>query len=92
MKKEDTELACLNAAVDSFANTMKAKLAAQHAKDWFGWDNPVNTDNYLDAIENSVHRLCATGPFHSNKKIDPSQAVDVANFAMFIWHHKCGDK
>ena len=65
--------------VDSFAGVMKTKLAKKRRNGYAGWDNEEKcTPEFLAAL--LKHHLA---------KGDP---VDIANFAMMLWHRKGGSE
>lgn len=65
-------------AVDAFAAAMKAKMATQRAKGYYGWDSKQQCSDELLAKKLMDH----------TKKGDP---VDVANFAMMLHQRHGGD-
>lgn len=64
-------------AVDKFAKAMKAKLAKKRAEGYGGWDNPD---------ECTVRYLAGLLAAH----IEKGDPVDIANFAMMLFHRKGG--
>lgn len=62
-----------NDAVDRFAAAMKAKMAKQRAKGYYGW---------------SDERMCPAGRLQSmlNDHIAKGDPVDIGNFAMMLWN------
>lgn len=65
-------------AVDRFATAMKAKMAAQRAKGYGGWDDPAQCTDESLADKLMTHA----------QKGDP---VDVANFCMMLHQRHGGD-
>lgn len=68
-----TEVERLEAAVDAFAEAMKAKLRQKHKEGYTGWDDP-NSRPFIQA----TLRYRATTPV--------GEAVNIANCAMFLWN------
>lgn len=64
-------------AVDAFAAAMKAKLAKKRAEGRGGWDDPTVCS--VAFLAQMLHSHIIKG--------DP---VDVANFAMMLWHRGAG--
>lgn len=62
-------------AVDRFAATMKAKMAASRAKGRSGWEDPAQC-----TIEKLAAMLC--------QHVEKGDPVDIANFAMMIHERK----
>lgn len=60
-------------AVDLFASAMKQKLARKRAEGRGGWSDP---------------NVCTVADLHRwmTEHIEKGDPVDVANFAMMIWH------
>ncbi len=65
-----------DAAIDRFATTMKAKMAASRAKGRGGWDDPVQC-----SVEKLAAMLC--------QHVEKGDPVDIANFAMMV-HERQG--
>lgn len=65
-----------DAAIDRFAATMKAKMAASRAKGRSGWDDPAQCP-----VEKLAAMLC--------QHVEKGDPVDIANFAMMI-HERQG--
>lgn len=64
--------------VKPFAEAMRAKLASKASKGWSGWDSPEwPTKDKIRRIEEHLVKM---------KDGDLNQAVDIANFCLFIWH------
>lgn len=61
--------------VDAFAESMRAKLVTKDTEGRSGWDDPANWLGMAAALLEHVNRLIEG---------DRAQAVDVANFAMFL--------
>lgn len=61
-------------AVDAFAEEMKAKLRKKAREGMSGWDG-WGEAWFFERLKEHVAR-------------GPSQAVDIANFAMMVWHAK----
>jgi len=72
------ELRKLELAVDQFAAAMKLQLLRKFTEGWAGWDNPEFVDSDA-AIERLLECASRNGPPRKDM-------VNVANFAMFIWH------
>ena len=82
-----TELEKLEDAVDWFAEKMKAKLRKKALEGFDGWDESSFATTDLDP--RGDHTRTAAGAILEHlitmwKCADTSQAVDIANFAMFI--------
>lgn len=80
------EIAGLDNTVQWFASEMKNKLAKKMSEGFAGWDN-------IEFVDSGT---CATNLSALSKKLldgDTSQAVDIANFAMFIaWRESKKDQ
>ncbi len=63
----------LEAAVDAFAEEMKAKLRKKAAAGWSGWD----------AMPDSFFIKSAQDHLNEISRGEPVQDIDVANFMMF---------
>ena len=75
MNKIDREIKKINSTIDDFAKSMKAKMIIKHAEGYTGWDE-IGEDEKPIIIRRLIdHALRGDG-----------QEVDVANFAMMIWH------
>ena len=72
----DEELAKLHKAVFDFANLMKEKLLEKYELGWHGWD---------DSYEKDAMRQSLLGKAQQLYNGDYSQAVDVANYSMFLY-------
>jgi len=72
-----SEVRELNKAVTVFSKEMKTKLQAKRGEGWYGWDCPAYKLNMIHKLQQHVTRLVLG---------DVSQAVDIANFAMFLWN------
>jgi hypothetical protein len=76
MPETEIEIERLNAAVDAFAEKMKAKLAEKAALGFTGWDAPapeareVLFSKFLAHVESQCNGL--------------DEWVDLANFCMFL--------
>jgi hypothetical protein len=66
------EIDRLNAAVDEFADEMKARLREQALKGYRGWDDPAQYERILEML---VSRAPAA----------EGEEVDTANLAMILW-------
>lgn len=64
-------------AVDTFAETMKAKLAEKRKAGLGGWDNPVVCPASL---------LLSRMRQQANRRPEDLDPIDVANYAMMTWH------
>ena len=69
------EIIRLNAAVDEFANAMKAKLAEKAQEGWTGWDQPESSIK----IWNAMLAQGAAVPLARGHE------ADIANLAMMLW-------
>ena len=78
MTELEQEIARLNEAVDAFAAVMKAKLAKKANDGFHGWDKPVFRHAIVSDLINKVNGV----------EFDRAQAVDIANFAMMLWHQE----
>jgi len=76
----EEEIVRLNTAVDQFAAAMKARLADKARAGWTGWDDPSN----VNTIHTALLAHAAGVPLAAG------QEVDVANFAMMLWHLRQG--
>ena len=65
----------LTTRVDEFSGAMIQKLTKKCRQGWFGWDDPSYRSVIVEKLECHVDRL----------KNDYTQAVDVANLAMFLF-------
>jgi hypothetical protein len=73
MSNDTFELHTDDIAVEVFAAAMKSKLARKRDEGRGGWDNPdVCTIGFLEKC--------------LREHIQKGDMVDVANFAMMIWH------
>ncbi len=72
----ERELAALNAAVDAFAEAMKAKLAAKAKEGWTGWSSPAFDGMIVSRLIKKANLV----------EFDRKQAVDIANLSMMLWH------
>ena len=79
------EYSKLTEAVDWFAGQMKKKLHAKTAEGESGWDVTAWVDYSCEArLFEHLYKLL---------KGDYSQAIDIANYAMFIAHrHRTSEK
>ena len=73
----ERELADLNAAVDGFAEAMKAKLAAKAREGWAGWRSPAFDGMIVSRLMSKANLV----------EYDRKQAVDIANLSMMLWYH-----
>jgi len=71
----------LSRAVDAFAARMKQKLHAQAHRGWSGW----NAAHYRKHLANNMV-VAAARLYAGDQGQDLQQAVDVANYAMFLDH------
>ena len=82
IKQRDDEKMRLSAAVDAFAEKMKARLFQKVDEGYLGWD-----DTGWDIVASMCHE---TGQL-SSRAFTPEQkmrkSVDLADFAMF-YHHR----
>lgn len=74
---QERELADLNAAVDAFADAMKAKLAAKAKEGWTGWRCQAFDGMIVSWIIKKSNLV----------EYDRKQAVDIANLSMMLWYH-----
>lgn len=72
--KDEKEKELLSKAVDEFAQAMKDKLFAKIA--WRGWRQKRYYKQFQSDMNKHVIRQFSVG----------NQEVDIANYAMFIWH------
>jgi hypothetical protein len=82
-----TKCAKLTETVEWFAVEMEEKLHSKASEGWSGWDVDEFVDNGGCAVklQTAVKRLLGhIGPGGKVHDPDPTQAVDVANFAMMI--------
>lgn len=70
----------LSHAVDVFANEMKARLFEKASTRKTGWDDPARNDAIHQALLDTVKLIGRP----------PLRAVDVANYAMFLWWQEWG--
>ena len=79
---DDTKL--LLKSVDKFAAAMKRKLVVQAGKGWHGWGE----SEFHQTVDDEMFGSTCHQRFqdHAAKLFsgDPAQAVDIANFCMFI--------
>lgn len=73
----ERELAALNAAVDEFAEAMKAKLFAKAREGWTGWSSPAFDGMIVSRLISKSNRV----------EYDRKQSVDIANLSMMLWYH-----
>lgn len=78
----ERELSDLNAAVDSFAEAMKAKLVAKAKAGWAGWRSPAYDGMIVSRIIAKANLV----------EFDRRQAVDIANFSMMLWYQSENSK
>lgn len=75
-----TEEAQLEAAVDRFAEEMKARLLhIKETRNWEGWNNPVNA-------EDMARRMVTNAAKGLANRVEEKDFIDTANLAMFLWH------
>lgn len=72
------QLKALDAAVDAFAEVMKAKLEDKYLQGYNGWDEEHEFEAQSTAIRNTLR-----SKLRSNYERD--DWVDVANLAMMLW-------
>lgn len=72
----ERELADLNAAVDAFANAMKANLVAKAKEGWAGWRTPAFEGRIISRLISKSNLI----------EFDRKQAVDIANLSMMLWY------
>lgn len=72
----ERELAALNAAVDAFAEAMKAKLAAKAKEGLTGWHSPAFGRLIVSRLHSRANLI----------EFDRKQAVDIANLSMMLWY------
>lgn len=72
----EAEIAALNAAVDGFAEAMKAALTRKvRDENRTGWNDPSNADDYYKSLLAHAAGI----------RMAAGQEVNIANFAMFLW-------
>lgn len=75
----DAELALLSDAVDAFASSMKTALEAMvRNENRTGWNDPANAQDYYTKLLSHA----------AGVRMAAFQEVDIANFAMFLWHQR----
>ena len=64
--------------VSEFSNEMKQKLIQKHFQGFRGWDS-MPLKEITDALVSHVMNL--------GRDYKPEDAIDIANFAMFLWYN-----
>jgi hypothetical protein len=78
LDQHGAEVEKITKAVDTFATEMKRRLVAKLDQGWRGWDDPTNgPEIYNSMLAHGIAVQMARG-----------QEPDIANFAMFLWHHR----
>lgn len=76
----DSEMQRLDALLESFGKAMRERLVKKVEEGRTGWDNPENRQKIHIAL--LAHA--------AGVKLAEGEEEDIANFAMFLWHHRTG--
>lgn len=74
----EAEMQRLDALLETFCTAMRERLAKKVAEGRTGWDNPEN--------RSKIH--LALLAHAAGVKLAAGEEEDIANFAMFLWHHR----
>lgn len=74
----DNEVRKIDEAVALFSTEMRERLIGKLREGWRGWDDPANAKEIYGAM--LAHGAAIP--------LAVSQEADIANFAMFLWHHR----
>lgn len=74
----ESEMQRLDALLEIFCKAMRERLAKKVLEGRTGWDNPENRPKiHLALLAHAAGVKLAAG-----------EEEDIANFAMFLWHHR----
>lgn len=76
----NSEMQRLDALLEAFCVAMRERLAKKVLEGRTGWDNPEN--------RSKIH--LALLAHAAGVKLAAGEEEDIANFAMFLWHHRRG--
>lgn len=75
--KDLADLTKLRRTVQLFSSGMKQKLMNKHFQGFRGWDS-MSLKEVTDALVSHIMNL--------ERDYRPEDMIDIANFAMFMWH------
>lgn len=80
----------LERAVDEFADAMKERLLEKREQGYTGWDDPEVAAELHGRIWNATGGILERRrrEIRENELIHDRKEIDLANLAMFLWHHR----